>query len=206
MRLHRILPKTRAEGPGMRFTLWVQGCGRGCPGCYAKELWDPAGGWEATAEEIIGQIAGTPGIEGVTFLGGEPMEQAAELARVGEAAREMGLSVVTFTGFTREELLSGGNPDRLRLLACTDLLIDGGYQEENRDLSRPWVGSSNQRYLFLTDRYTMEDVEKCHNRVEFRLDRTGVLRLNGMGDFAALEKLLGSKTIVRGKEDGTHEI
>ena len=206
MRLHRIIPKTRAEGPGLRFTLWVQGCSRGCPGCYAKELWDHTGGHEIHRDEIIAQIAATHGIEGITFLGGEPMEQALDLAVIAEAARNLGLSVVTFTGFTHEALLEEGDPHRLRLLGSTDLLIDGGYEAENRDLSRPWVGSSNQRYLFLTGRYTMEDIQACRNRVEFRLDKSGILRLNGMGDFAALEALLKGKTIVRGKEDGTHEI
>lgn len=206
MRLHRIIPRTRAEGPGMRFTLWVQGCHNGCPGCYSTALWDEKGGYEAEPGQILRQIQETQDIEGITFLGGEPMEQAAPLARIGESAREMGLSVLTFTGLTYEEILLEGNPDRLRLLNATDLLIDGRYEQAQHDLSRPWIGSKNQRYLFLTDRYSMEDVEKCRNRVEFRLDKSGVLRLNGMGDFAALEKILESKTIIRGTEDGIHEI
>lgn len=206
MRLHRIIPRTRAEGPGVRFTLWVQGCHNGCPGCYSTALWDETGGYEASVSHMIARIRETDGIEGITFLGGEPMEQAAALAEIAESARKMGLSVLTFTGLTYEDILSEGDPDRLRLLRFTDLLIDGRYEQEQHDLSRPWVGSKNQRYLFLTDRYSMEDVEKCQNRVEFRLDKSGVLRLNGMGDFDALEKILQSKTIVRGTEDGIHEI
>lgn len=206
MRLHRVIPRTRAEGPGMRFTLWVQGCHNGCPGCYSTALWDAEGGYEAAVSDIIDQIRETEGIEGVTFLGGEPMEQASALAEIAEATRKMGLSVLTFTGLTYEDILREGDPDRLRLLKFTDLLIDGRYEKARHDLSRPWVGSKNQRYLFLTDRYSMEDVEKCENRVEFRLDKSGVLRLNGMGDFAALEKILENKTIIRGAEDGIHKV
>ena len=206
MRLHRLIPRTRAEGPGMRFTVWVQGCRNACPGCYSTDLWDPAGGYGIAPEELLRQIRAAEGIEGITFLGGEPMEQAAELAWVAAEAQKMGLSVLTFTGLTYEGLLEEGDPDRLALLEHTDLLIDGPYLRELHDTSRPWVGSKNQRYLFLTDRYRMEDVEKCRNRVEFRLDKNGVLRLNGMGDFAALEEALTKKTMIRGNEDGIHKV
>ena len=206
MRLHRIVPRTRAEGPGMRFTIWVQGCRNACPGCYSTALWDTAGGHEADADQIITQIRQTPDIEGITFLGGEPMEQAASLARIAAAARTSGLSVLTFTGLLYEDILQEADPDKLELLAYTDLLIDGPYLQAQHDTSRPWVGSKNQRYLFLTDRYSMADIEKCRNRVEFRLDKNGILRLNGMGDFAALEQILSDKTMIRGNEDGIHHI
>jgi len=204
MRLHRLIPRTRAEGPGMRFTLWVQGCRNACPGCYSTALWDPNGGCEHSVGDVIRQIRETNGIEGVTFLGGEPMEQAAELAQIAAQARQIGLSVLTFTGLTYEQLLEERDPNRLALLKNTDLLIDGPYVKELHDTSRPWVGSKNQRYLFLTDRYSMEDIEKCRNRVEFRLDKNGILRLNGMGDFAALEEILTD--MIRGNEDGIHKL
>lgn len=205
MRLHRIIENTRAEGPGQRFTLWVQGCRNGCPGCYSRALWPRDGGFEMTVSQLLEKIKATPGIEGVTFLGGEPMEQAEQLADLAEGVGKLGLSVLTFTGLVYEALLREADPHRLRLIHATDLLIDGPYLQEQQDFSRPWVGSKNQRYLFLTDRYCPSDVENCRNRVEFRVDKSGVLRLNGMGDFAALEKILESKTIVRGKEDGLHE-
>lgn len=134
------------------------------------------------------------------------MEQAAEAAVVARAARDLGLSVVTFTGLVYEQILAEGDPDRLALLAATDLLIDGPYLREKHDLSRPWVGSANQRYLFLTDRYSLADIDSARNRVEFRLDKQGVLRLNGMGDFAALEKALRDKKLIRGNEDGIHKV
>lgn len=206
MRIHRVIPRTRAEGPGERFTIWTQGCHNGCPGCYSTALWDPAGGQEITPEELIGKIRQTPGIEGITFLGGEPMEQAEELAAIARATQEIGLSVLTFTGLVYEDILAQADPAKLALLAHTDLLIDGPYRRELHDTSRPWVGSKNQRYLFLTDRYTMQDVTACHNRVELRLDKSGILRLNGMGDFSALEQALTNKTMIRGNEDGIHKL
>ena len=201
MRIHRIVPYTRAEGPGNRFCIWVQGCHNACPGCYAVDLWDPQGGLEADPREILKQISDTEGIEGVTFLGGEPMEQAKDLAVLALGIREMGLSVVTFTGLHYESILEEADPDRLALLACTDLLIDGPYLQEEHDTSRPWVGSRNQRYRFLTDRYGPEVLQQCHNRIELRMDKSGMLRLNGMGDFPALEAILRHKIFMRGKED-----
>lgn len=206
MRIHRILPTTRAEGPGLRFTIWTQGCHNFCPGCYALALWDENGGTEIPAEELIGQIRNTPGIEGVTFLGGEPMEQAGELAVIAEAVQNLGLSVMTFTGLIFEDILSEADPDRLKLLRHTDLLIDGPYLVQRHDISRPWVGSDNQRYLFLTDRYSMTDVDQSSNCIEFRLNKDGNLLLNGMGNFAILEEILKKKNIIRGNEDGIYRV
>lgn len=190
----------------MRFTIWTQGCHNGCPGCYSTALWDETGGSEISPGELIEKIRKTPGIEGVTFLGGEPMEQAEDCAQIAAAAKKLGLSVLTFTGRLYEDLLAEGDSCRLALLECTDLLIDGPYIKEQHDLSRPWVGSRNQRYLFLTERYRMADIEKCRNQVEFRLDKSGILRLNGMGDFAALEAALNKNNMIRGNEDGIHKL
>lgn len=206
IRLHRYLPRTRAEGPGERFTLWVQGCHNGCPGCSAQALWDEEGGFPLSVEALLEQIRQTPGIEGITLLGGEPMEQAEALSRLAAGVRAMRLSVLTFTGLTLEAIEKRADPHQLALLRNTDLLIDGPYLQTLHDTSRPWVGSKNQRYLFLTDRYSPRDIEESTNRIELRLDKNGVLRLNGMGDFAALEQALKRKTIVRGDEDGTHRV
>lgn len=131
-------------------------------------------------EALLQWILTTPDIEGITLLGGEPMEQAEELALLAKAVRLAGLSVLCFTGYTLEEIQNAGNADMHALLVQTDLVIDGPYVKEQRDLRRPWVGSSNQRYHFLTERYNIHDVENCRNRLEIRLDKDGKLILNGM--------------------------
>lgn len=180
MRIHNIIPQTRAEGPGLRFCIWVQGCSRRCPGCFNPETWAYEGGKEYPVEALLQWILTTPDIEGITLLGGEPMEQAEELALLAKAVRLAGLSVLCFTGYTLEEIQNAGNADMHALLVQTDLVIDGPYVKEQRDLRRPWVGSSNQRYHFLTERYNIHDVENCRNRLEIRLDKDGKLILNGM--------------------------
>lgn len=192
MQIHHIEPLTRAEGPGVRYAIWVQGCKNGCKGCYAKDTWSLNGGIKAAVEDIICQIEEvSEQIEGVTFLGGEPMLQAEALSLIAARIRELGKSVITFTGLTLEKIKEDGNKSQLALVENTDVLIDGPYMEAKRDFSRPLVGSSNQRFHFLTKRYSMEAFSP--NRIEIRLGKNGAIRANGMGDFFVLEALLKGK-------------
>ena len=177
-------------GPGYRFCLWVQGCSRHCPGCEAKDTWSYSDGISLDTETLIKQITDTPGIEGLSLLGGEPFDQAAALALLAGQARDKGLSVVTFSGYTHEELCAANDPYIQQLLDATDLLIDGPFAQEEFDLSRPWVGSCNQRFIFLTDRYNEHDLLGVHNQIEIRIAPNGKTLVNGMGDFAEIRKLL----------------
>ena len=123
----------------------------------------------------------TKEIEGVTFLGGEPFEQAEALGEIAQAVQSVGLSVVCFTGGKYEEL----KEDHInkKLLDNIDLLIDGEFIQELTDYSRPWCGSSNQRYHFLTDRYNEEIFTKYQNKVEVNISQNGQIFMNGMGNF-----------------------
>ena len=120
-------------------------------------------------------------IEGVTFLGGEPFEQAEALGIIAEAVKKMSLSVLCFTGGYLEELLK--DEVNKKLLNNTDLLIDGPFEIDKTDYSRPWCGSSNQRYHFLTDRYDENIFTKYKNKVEVNISKNGVVFMNGMGNF-----------------------
>ena len=190
LRVHRIIPRTRVEGPGLRFCIWVQGCHHRCEGCFARDTWDPDMGREVSVENVIAQLRGAEGIEGITLLGGEPMEQAEGLCRVAEAARAAGLSVITFTGNTYEDLLARKDPAVTQLMALTDVLVDGPYRKEEPEDTRPLVGSKNQRFLFLTDRYCQADMDALRNAFEVRVDEKGRIQINGMGD---LRKLRGTE-------------
>ena len=124
----------------------------------------------------------------MTFLGGEPFEQAEPLSRFAQNVKKLGLSVVCFTGYTIEELRAKNSQAVNKLLENVDLLVDGGFEKDNFDLSRPWVGSSNQRYIFLTDFYSPEEIKKYKNKVEVRISEGGKLEINGMGDFERIKK------------------
>ena len=186
--VHKFLNKTNAEGPNQRFCLWVQGCSRHCDGCFAKSTSSHQKNRIMSVNELFFLIKEQKGIEGVTFLGGEPFEQAKPLAELARKVQNLGLSVLTFTGNTYEELKKSENEDIQALLKYTDLLIDGGFEKENFDLSRPWVGSKNQRYIFLTDRYSAEEIKNYKNKIEVRIEKNGIVFVNGMGDFDAIKR------------------
>jgi anaerobic ribonucleoside-triphosphate reductase activating protein len=181
LRVFKILKKTKVEGPEIRYCIWVQGCSRHCKGCQAVHTWSHSGGKLIKINDIIQDIRAQEGIEGVTFLGGEPFEQAEALGEIAEAVKEMGLGVLCFTGGYLEKLSL--NPVNKKLLENIDLLIDGPFELNNVDYSRPWCGSSNQRYHFLTDRYNEEIFSKYKNKVEVNISKNGVIFMNGMGNF-----------------------
>lgn len=188
LNLYKIIPLTEVEGPNKRFCLWVQGCKKHCVGCWAKETWEFGIGTDFSVEELTELITNQKEIEGVTFLGGEPFEQAEPLSRFAQNVKKLGLSVVCFTGYTIEELRAKNSQAVNKLLENIDLLVDGGFEKDNFDLSRPWVGSSNQRYIFLTDFYSPEEIKKYKNKVEVRISEGGKLEINGMGDFERIKK------------------
>lgn len=192
LRVHRLLLSTAVEGPGIRACLQVQGCPIHCPGCAVPFTWPEDGGMTMEVEQLAAQILNGPKVEGITFLGGEPFEQAGELARLARILRASGLSVMTFTGYLLENLRSAGRADWLELLAVTDLLIDGPFMRERLDTSRPWVGSANQRYHFLTDRYIdlKEKLTDIPNRLEVRITPDGRVMINGLAELKDLRALL----------------
>lgn len=190
LRVYKIIEKTYVEGPGVRFCIWVQGCSRHCDGCWQTGTWDKAGGVLMSIDEIFEKIKRRDDIEGVTFLGGEPFEQALPLGILAKKIQEISLSVLTFTGFYVEELQKMSDDNVKLLLENTDLLIDGPFVKEKYDLSRPWVGSKNQRYNFLTNRYNEEDVKTAKNKFEVRVNKDGAVFINGMGDFEKTESML----------------
>lgn len=173
-----IIPKTEAEGPGERFAIWVQGCPMRCPGCCNPEMLAFTQKQPTSAEELV-QQALSAGVEGVSFLGGEPFAQAEGLSYVAKEVRSRGLSVMVFTGFTLAELKAKEDPWVEALLSSTDLLVDGRYIEAQRTNARRWVGSENQVMHFLTDRYHPSDPRfSAANSLEIRLTSKGIT-ING---------------------------
>ncbi|KUK37119.1 MAG: anaerobic ribonucleoside-triphosphate reductase activating protein [Thermacetogenium sp.] len=141
------------DGPGIRFVIFAQGCPHRCKGCHNPETWDFSGGREVTEEELLSIIKATKLLSGVTFSGGEPFAQARAFASLAEKVKGLGLDIVTYTGYTFEEILEMAqhDPDKKRLLELSDLLVDGPYIEKERDISLPFRGSRNQRLIAVKD-------------------------------------------------------
>lgn len=180
----RMIERTRAEGPGLRMCVWVQGCALNCPGCCNRSM-RPFEPREVVAtDDLIRHVekvwAGSEVPEGITFLGGEPFLQAAGLARVAERVRELGGTVLAFSGYTLKELRRGDFPGVERFLAAVDVLIDGPYLSQCIEKQRNWVGSTNQRFHYLTDAYdaSIETDPRYRHVVELR-EEDGHLFLNG---------------------------
>ncbi len=194
LRINKFLPHTRAEGPGERACIWVQGCPIRCPGCAVPWTWEDNGGKIVETERLFERILSGPTIEGVTFVGGEPFAQAAALAHLGQLLQKVGLSVVTFTGYLYENLSTSSRQDWHNLLAVTDLLIDGPYRQDLNDINRPWVGSSNQQYHFLSPRYLhmKNTLTNIANRLEIRIYQDGQIFLNGMANSEQIESLINN--------------
>lgn len=189
MRVHKIIEKTYAEGPGCRFCIWVQGCSHHCEGCFAVNTWDYNAGYECSVTEIIRRIKEVRNdIRGITLLGGEPFDKADELSLVAEFARSLKKDIIAFTGYTYEFLAKSNNESWKRLISSTDLLIDGKFEKNKLDYSRPLIGSSNQRFLFLSKAFTEQEITSYENRFEVRVLKNGEITFNGMGDIEKLKK------------------
>jgi anaerobic ribonucleoside-triphosphate reductase activating protein len=182
LQIAHYTPCTEAEGPGKRFALWFQGCPLRCPGCCNPEFLSFEGGetWElADLLAEIDQAHAEQGIEGITLLGGEPVAHADGAAALAKAAWQRALSVMVFSGYTIEQARAMTDPAVADLLAHTDILVDGPYVRELPDTKRRWIGSTNQRIHFLTDRYRVDDpCWQQPNTLEIRLDAEG-LSVNG---------------------------
>jgi len=147
LRIAGIVDDSIVDGPGFRLTVFAQGCERNCPGCHNPATHDKNGGYLITAAEILAMADKNPLLDGVTFSGGEPFMQAAELALVAIEAHRIGWDVVTFTGYTYEELRDNPDTDVQALLAHTDYLIDGPYIDARKDVGLKFRGSDNQRLI-----------------------------------------------------------
>ena len=184
-----IVPCTEAEGPGRRFALWFQGCPLRCPGCCNPEYLPFKGGQAVPRADVVEQLKKSQeetGIEGITLLGGEPFAHAEKASALAQAAQSLGLSVMVFTGYLREDLETRTDFATTELLASTDILVDGPYERDRPDTERRWIGSTNQRIHFLTPRYHADDpCWKQPNTLEIRVRGPEVI-VNGFPAIPAL--------------------
>ncbi|MDO5547432.1 MAG: anaerobic ribonucleoside-triphosphate reductase activating protein [Eubacteriales bacterium] len=159
-----------ANGSGVRVSLFVSGCRNHCKNCFQPETWDFQYGQpytEETEKHIIESLS-HPYIQGLTLLGGEPLEPENQevlirlLRKVKSKCPEK--DVWCYTGYTLEQTLQDGSPCRCavtdELLSLIDTLVDGRYEDELRDISLKFRGSSNQRLIDMKKEREKDDWEK----------------------------------------------
>ena len=149
LRIAGIEPESFVDGPGLRMTIFTQGCHHNCPGCQNPQTHDFNGGHFIDIDEILEMIEENPLLDGITFSGGDPMDQAAALIPLAREIKERGLNLVIFTGYTYERLmdLAPERPDMFELLTFADILIDGPFIMAKKSLEIKFRGSTNQRII-----------------------------------------------------------
>ena len=176
--LHSILPRSRANGPGVRFVVWFQGCTRNCPGCFNPKTHTRPARENISVEALCEQIlVESDFIQGVTISGGEPFEQAEGLAELVRAIRlKSDISILVFSGYTLGEIRK--IPSGTSVLENIDVLIAGPYNR-TQHLGHHLLGSANQQMCLLTGRYTEADIVQVP-RSEVVLSVDGDIHLSGV--------------------------
>ncbi|MGE0872186.1 MAG: 4Fe-4S single cluster domain-containing protein [Kofleriaceae bacterium] len=175
LRVHAIEPGSRANGPGVRFVVWVQGCTLGCAGCFNPTTHETGAGQLIAVDELARQLEASSA-EGLTLSGGEPLQQIGGAIALLDAARALGRSTLMFSGYSLDEIRA--LPRGAEVLARLDVLIDGRYVAGER-LAIGLRGSANQRIRLLTARYTEADIEATPV-AEIRISPTGEAVLTGV--------------------------
>lgn len=145
IRVAGIEEESIVDGPGIRMVIFAQGCKHNCKGCQNPESHSFTGGELMDIDEIINRVKDNPLLDGITLSGGEPFEQVKECSILARKVQELGLNVVTYTGYTFEQILA--KESFRELLIQTDILIDGKYEQEQKSLMLEFRGSKNQRII-----------------------------------------------------------
>lgn len=154
VRIAGIAHESVVDGPGLRSTVFFQGCPHGCFGCHNPETWDRAAGYELSGSQLFEQLKINPLLSGITFSGGEPFLQAAAAAEVGRKIKQTGLNLWVYTGYTWEYLMNHLQREGFKdLLAVTDILVDGPFISRFKS-SLQFRGSNNQRMIRVSESLT----------------------------------------------------
>ena len=137
------------DGPGLRTVIWTQGCSHKCEGCQNPQTWDFNGGGLVPLDMVYEAIDELEYQQGITFSGGDPMYQPYPCAKLAKYCKEKGYNIWVYTGFTYEEIMnmSKKDPIYLEFLKYVDVLVDGRFILKDKDLSKLFRGSKNQRLI-----------------------------------------------------------
>ena len=192
MLVHSVLPRSAVNGPGERAVVWLQGCDLRCRSCFNPSSHPFDRDRDKLVEEIGEWILACDGIEGVTFSGGEPFQQADDLRRLCEyiKLRRPDLSIGAFSGYTLEELVAGrwhwkasgadrwitGDPDLFKgIRRFLDFGVFGRFRQSMACSDKALCGSRNQEVVFFTNRYSPGDLMPQGFEVTISVDGKGAV-------------------------------
>jgi len=146
LNLSGIIKESIVDGDGIRYVIFVQGCPHHCLGCQNPSTWDFVKKQQVNEMDILHDIKDNPLCSGITLSGGEPFTQANKLIPLVKNVHSLGKNVWAYTGYTFEQLMNFNN-DKTELLKNVDVLVDGKFILEQRDISLKFRGSKNQRVI-----------------------------------------------------------
>ncbi|MDR0696939.1 MAG: anaerobic ribonucleoside-triphosphate reductase activating protein [Christensenellaceae bacterium] len=146
LKIAGIVNDSVTDGPGIRYSLFLQGCPHSCKGCHNPSSIPLDGGRIATINTIFNDIKANPLLTGVTFSGGEPLLQARPLTSLAKMIKEIGLELAIYTGYVYEDIINLGRY-AVELISYADIIIDGPFIENLKSLDLRFKGSKNQRVI-----------------------------------------------------------
>ncbi len=147
IRIFGTVEDSIVDGPGLRYSIFTQGCPHHCPGCHNPESHDFDGGTMADTADLIAVLNKNPLLDGITLTGGDPLCQPQACLELAKAAHQKRLNVWCYTGYTWEKLMADGDEARLNLLREVDVLVDGPFLMAQKSLELKYCGSRNQRLI-----------------------------------------------------------
>lgn len=152
MRYHDITKDDMNNGDGLRVVLWLAGCNHCCKGCQNPTTWNPEDGliFDQKAKDELFDALKQPYISGITFSGGDPLHPANRDGVLGLIIDILGRfypdkTIWIYTGYTWEEILA--NPNLLDVVSWANVLVEGRFRKDLKDVNYPWAGSTNQRVI-----------------------------------------------------------
>lgn len=173
-----FLSTSKVNGPGTRSVVWSQGCRKNCPGCYNQAFRKSRIAKLYSVRSLYEMImANRNEISGVTFSGGEPFDQARGLYELSRLLKQKGLHIMSYSGYTLDELKSDSDPFKRKLLDVLDILIDGPYMDDRKMFSE-WRTSANQNVYYLNEE-NMRKPSPHGEELEVIIDERGNLTITG---------------------------
>ena len=177
LRLGFQIERSEIYGPGIRSVYWLQGCTLACEGCWNTQFWPSKGGDLIDVDRLLSELTDRQDIDGITLLGGEPLQQAPQVEKLMIGCKKLGLTVFLYTGYEVHELTS----TMQRCVDLADIVVLGRFVQALRNTNLRWRGSENQRLMINNPKYRYMDMSE-QNEVEIHLDTSGGVSVVGYGE------------------------
>ena len=169
-----IIENEHLYGPGKRLLLFTQGCSIRCKGCVNSDLWNFGCGENITADEVL-NICKENEVDGITLLGGEPLDQPEAILEAVKLLKENAFSVILFTGYTKKELKGG----QIKAWNLADIVVSGRFVESKKNLYMQFRGSTNQRVYTHKGRLKDYKIADGQTVAILTIDDKGSLNIKG---------------------------